>query len=593
MIQLLDATLREGEQTFGVRFTLEQKVELAKLLDEISVDYIEAGHPAISEYDLESVRAVANLGLNAEILGHARAKKEDIDAVAESGCRWVGIFCGINELSRKNKLNGREKKDVYSMVEEAIKYAEERGLKVRYTVEDSTRTTARDLIHVAQLAKNSGADRLCIADTVGCSIPLKMRSLVSKLKKILPIEVHCHNDYGLALANSLAAYESGAEVISTSVNGFGERAGITSLQELKVALGNLYSEEGYKKNFKALFELSKRVEEITGIKPDALRPIVGENAFTHTSKLHRKAVRLNSHTYEQLSPEEFGRQRKIALPNVIIPKKIPATELPFHKENAPGQRHVFVDRRFFQDTHFYVIGRRAEGVPEKQEEYVSPHAHNCESFFVFVGDGEDLEGICAIVDVGWEKKKVESPSAVFIPSYTKHSYMMSKGKGWFFNIVRSPDYERSLTEIEEHLDKEINLIEKAKKQCKPPRAGKRPISSDLELIRNPVRYIFDIKDSGLYLALHDINNDSPFTYTMVPHYHDTDEMYALFNRPGEQLTIDLESEGQVQRVSSPALIYHKKGIVHKYSYVSGCGKILIALEERRPGEGYHFKKMEP
>ncbi|MDP3026309.1 MAG: 2-isopropylmalate synthase [Nanoarchaeota archaeon] len=594
MVQILDTTLREGEQAFGVRFTLEQKVELAQLLDKAGVDYIEAGMPIISDYDRKSVKAVANLGLRAEVLGHARAKIKDIDAVVESNCEWVGIFCGVNDLSLKHKLNGKTKQEAFSMIGDSIEYSKNKGLKVRYTIEDATRTNIKDLVSIARVAGDSGADRICIADSVGCATPEKIQNLVYELKNGLPLEVHCHNDYGLALANSLTAYEAGAEVISASVNGIGERAGITSLQEFMLALRNLYKDEVNIRNLKFITQVSRKVEEITGINLDALRPITGENAFTHIAELHRKAVISCPQTYEHLTPSSVGRERTIALPNILVPKKIPATELPYHKKNAPGNRFVFVDNRFFPDSKFYVIGRRVERVSKVQQPYVDPHIHNCESCFVFIGDEENLEGLCANVEINGKEFKVDSPSLVIIPLGVSHAYKLTDGRGWFFNLVRKSNYQDSLAERTESQvlaqDSLSLLIRKAQKQDKCLRKGERPITSNLSFIENPIRYIFDTVDSGLYIALHDINQDSPFAYKMVSHHHETDEMYALFSRAGEQLTINLESNGQSQIVNSPALVYHKKGDVHKYSPISGSGKILIVLETRKAGEGYHFKR---
>jgi len=306
MVEILDSTLREGEQTSGVKFTKQQKVEIAKALDDFGVDFIEAGHPFVSEYDFKCVKAVSDLSLNAKVLGHARAKKEDIDAVLDAGCEWVGIFCGVNELSRKYKLNGRKRDEVLDIIQESIEYAKGKGLSVRYTVEDATRTPWEDLAYTATVA--SGADRFSIADTVGVMTPEKMHDLISFLKghTDLELEVHCHNDYGLAVANSLAAYRAGVSVVDVSVNGLGERAGLTSLAEFCIALQKLYGENS--RNYGSLTHLTSLVEKHSGVLIDRLRPIVGKNAFTHMAKLHRDAVQQNPECYESIDPNFIGRQ---------------------------------------------------------------------------------------------------------------------------------------------------------------------------------------------------------------------------------------------------------------------------------------------
>jgi 2-isopropylmalate synthase len=598
MVKILDTTLREGEQTLGVRFTLEQKVEIAEKLDNFGVDYIEAGMPIISDYDKESVKAVANLGLRAKILGHARAKKEDIDAVSKSWCQWAGIFCGINKLSRKYKLGGRSQREVFRMIKESVKYACQKGLHVRYTLEDATRTSTDDLLKIARLVERAGADRFSIADTVGCASPKMMYDLISALKKEINIELeaHCHNDLGLANANALAAYEAGANVIDVTINGLGERAGLTSLQEFTIAMKMLYGENN--KNFASLPKLSDLVKSYSGVRLDNLRPITGENAFTHKAKLHREAASSNPETYESIKPELIGRKRTLALPNIIIPKKIDTTELKHHHSNAPGERYVFVDRRFFPESRFYVIGRRVDFVPEQQQAYIDNHAHNCDSYLVFIGDDKDLTGLESKIKMGNVEFNLKSPDTILVPTNINHNLQICSGSGWFFNIVRNPDYNSSIVPATTSFNPNWQLEFHSERKKRSPRLGERPISSKDTVIENPERYIMadhsimphSLNKSGLYLALHDIKADKPFQYNMVPHYHETDEMYALFGGKGQELTVDLETDGVHQKVISPALIYHQRGSVHRYAPISGEGKVMIILEERRPGEGYHFIK---
>ncbi len=450
MVKILDTTLREGEQTPGVHFKLEQKVEIAELLDKFGVDYIEAGMPIISEHDKRCVKAIASLGLKAEILGHAKAKKEDIDAVVETGCQWVGIFCGINDLSLKYKLDGKNKQEVYKMIEESIKYAKSKGLKVRYTVEDATRTLIENLIEVARLAKNAGADRYSIADTVGCSTPEKMLKLVSTIRKKVNIELeaHCHNDLGLANANSLAAFRAGAAVIDVTINGIGERTGLTSLQEFSLALKTLYRENTRKYNL--LPELSKLVEKYSGFHLDSLRPIVGDNAFTHTARLHKEAVKKETSCYEFINPEIIGRSRNLEVKdNVSYARLIgnpfikSSTELTGHQEGQ-GIRYVFLDKRVIPDSTIYSIVRKVVDVHEDSKSHVDMHKHNCDSAFLFIGNRKNLRGLVCEVSLGNEKYLIESPTSVFIPKGLNHSYRLVRGSGYYINIVLSSDYNCSI-----------------------------------------------------------------------------------------------------------------------------------------------------
>lgn len=310
MVKILDTTLREGEQTPNVKFTKEQKIKIAKLLDDFGVDIIEVGHPIISNYDKECVKAVTNLKLKAETLAHARARKKDIEAVIDCGTDWVGIFCGINKFSLKYKLC-KTRKEVINAIVKSIKYAKENNLKVRYTIEDASRTNLRDIIQIAKLAKQAEADVVSFADTTGIMKPEGFYGLIETLKREVNInlEVHCHNDFGLALANSLAAYRAGVEVIDVSVNGLGERAGLTSLSELCLTLKLLYNN---KKDWKLknLPKISKVVEKFSKISVDKLRPVIGENAFTHTADLHIKAVKRKPKCYESINPKILGRERK-------------------------------------------------------------------------------------------------------------------------------------------------------------------------------------------------------------------------------------------------------------------------------------------
>jgi 2-isopropylmalate synthase len=317
LVRILDATLREGEQAEGVKFTKDQKVEIARALADFGVDVIEAGHPYVSSYDAECVKAVADcvehLNLPVETLAHARAKKEDVAAVLTCGTQWVGIFMGINETSLTHRLQKTRDEAINRLVQ-TIAYAKGNGLKVRYTIEDATRTTIADIVEIGKLAREAGASILSLADTVGTATPEAYYGLVSEVKEKvgLDVEIHCHNDRGLALANSLAGFRAGASTIDASINGLGERCGITVLAELCLNL-ELYGNGGRK--LKKLPLLSSMVEKYSGISVSPLSPIVGRNAFTHAAHLHAGAMMRDLHSYEPYPPDMIGRKHQIPHPS--------------------------------------------------------------------------------------------------------------------------------------------------------------------------------------------------------------------------------------------------------------------------------------
>jgi len=206
-IRILDCTLREGEQAAGVSFTIDEKIEIAKKLDDIGVDIIEAGHPLVSRDVFEAVKRIASEDLDAEILAHARALQGDLDAGIACDVDQIGIFLG----STKRKLDAMhiDEEKARDIAATSVEYAKDHGLRVRFTAEDGTRADQGFLAALCKAAVQAGADRICIADTVGYTTPQRIRELFTGFKDILGIELeaHCHNDFGLAVANTLAAFE--------------------------------------------------------------------------------------------------------------------------------------------------------------------------------------------------------------------------------------------------------------------------------------------------------------------------------------------------------------------------------------------------
>lgn len=311
-VWILDSTLREGEQTPGVAFTIEEKLQIARKLDEVGVNMIEAGDPNVSQDVSEAVKRIANDGLKAEVLAHCRAIIEDVDTAISCDVPRVAIFLGTSDTHLTYKLR-RDGEAAIEMACKAIEHARSSGLKVRFTAEDATRTDYGFLVRICQAAIDAGADRISLPDTVGVTTPERIRDLFGDLRRQLSAEldVHCHNDMGLALANTLAAVESGATVAHATVNGLGERAGITSLSELAVAMKIKYGIETVK--LAELPALSLLVEKCSGLAIAANAPIVGENAFSHKAGVHTAGVLSNPNTYEGFPPELVGRQREIII----------------------------------------------------------------------------------------------------------------------------------------------------------------------------------------------------------------------------------------------------------------------------------------
>ena len=312
-IEILDSTLREGEQTPGVSFTIKQKVTIAKHLDAFGVDFIELGHPAVSPDVYAAVERLNNLDLKAKKMAHGRASKSDINDAAAIGVEWMGMFYGTSPLSLKHKFNV-SKREALEQIQMTVKYGKDKGLKLRFTAEDASRTGFDFLVQVGRLVQESGADRYSLADTVGCLTPTKTKELVSCIVPELdiPIHVHCHNDFGMATANALSALEAGAQCVDVAVNGLGERCGLPPIAEVVTALVNIYKVNG-NWDLSILPDLTHLVGSFSNSLLKANQPIVGENAFTHKAGLHVKAVAKDPRSYEAISPETVNRKRKLII----------------------------------------------------------------------------------------------------------------------------------------------------------------------------------------------------------------------------------------------------------------------------------------
>ncbi len=314
-IEIFDTTLRDGEQTPGISFTTEQKRTIARQLDKLGVDIIEAGTPITSKEEKEVVQLICDEGLSAKICGLARILTQDIDACVDCGVDMIHIFVPSSEIQREHTTKMSEaqvKEQAYKMT----RYVKERGFMCMFSAMDATRTRLEFLIDLYKTAEEGGADILNVPDTVGISEPFAMYELVGEIYRAVkvPISIHCHNDFGLAVANSLAAVKAGASEVQVSVNGIGERAGNADLAETVMSLNSIY---GLKTNIKTerLFEMAKLIERITGIQIPVTKPVVGDNAFSHESGIHTHGVMVRSDTFEPgiMTPEMVGHRRRIVL----------------------------------------------------------------------------------------------------------------------------------------------------------------------------------------------------------------------------------------------------------------------------------------
>jgi len=284
-VSIHDATLRDGEQTPGVVMSIKEKVEIAEKLDEIGVDRIEAGMPAVSEQDFEAIKQISKLGLKSKIYTFARAINADIDKALECGCHGVIIEVPIGYPKLKYQFKWTWE-DVLRKSVPVINYAKSRGMHVVYFPYDTTRAREEDLSNVlTRIMQEAPPDSVGVVDTMGCILPEAMKFMVRMVKKLtndLPVEVHTHNDFGMAVATELAGVEAGADCVHSCANGLGERTGNAALEELIVALHVLY---GYdtKYNLAKLPELGELVSRISRFPISANKPILGDRNFTRES----------------------------------------------------------------------------------------------------------------------------------------------------------------------------------------------------------------------------------------------------------------------------------------------------------------------
>ena len=313
-LEIWDETLRDGEQTPGVHFTPEEKLEIASMMSAAGVPLINAGIPVVSEEEARAVRLLVTSGLKAKILAAARTVPGDVEAVIASGARHIAIFVAASNVHLKFKLK-MSQKDVIAAAVGSVLQAKDAGLHVAFVTEDTVRAPFDFVEKLYRMVQDAGADRLVVADTVGVMTPLTFRWYLREfIRRVEPKElsVHCHNDFGLATANTLTAVECGARAPHVCVNGLGERSGNASLEEVVLSLESLY---GVRTGIRTelLHELSQRVEELSGVPIAANKALVGYNAFSHEAGIHTHGVLAHTLTYEPIQPEILGRRRRMIL----------------------------------------------------------------------------------------------------------------------------------------------------------------------------------------------------------------------------------------------------------------------------------------
>jgi len=310
-VRIFDTTLRDGEQTPGVSFTPEEKMEIAVQLDKLGVDVIEAGFPSASQGEQKALKDLVNAGLKAEICALTRALKSDIAIAIQCNVNSIHTFISTSKVQMKYALN-MTPQEILKATVDSVQYIKDHGFICEFSPMDATRSEFGFLKNVCKTAEEAGADRTNIPDTVGIMAPQAMEKLIRDLKAELktPLSVHCHNDFGLAVANSLAGVVGGASQIHVAVNGLGERAGNASLEEVVMGLHLIYKKKtGI--DTRLLYGTSKLVSRLTGVVVQPNKAIVGENAFAHESGIHTRGVTVKPLTFEPFKPEVVGRRRRL------------------------------------------------------------------------------------------------------------------------------------------------------------------------------------------------------------------------------------------------------------------------------------------
>ncbi len=339
-IRIFDTTLRDGEQSPGGTLSHQEKMEIARQLEIMGVDVIEAGFPITSQGDFEAVRAIAGEMTRATVAGLSRCVPGDIqragEAVKGAAHPRIHVFCATSRIHREHKLR-KAFEEIVRISVESVSQARQYTDDVEFSPEDGSRTELNYLVDITGSVIEAGATTVNIPDTVGYAMPAEYGHIFAHLRQQLPVidqrgivlSAHCHNDLGLAVANSLAAVENGARQVECTINGIGERAGNAALEEVVMALrtrADYFGRYTTSINARKIYSLSRMVSTFTGLQVQRNKAIVGENAFAHESGIHQDGMLKNARTYEIMDPRDVG---------------IPASKLVLGKHSG---RHAFKDR---------------------------------------------------------------------------------------------------------------------------------------------------------------------------------------------------------------------------------------------------------
>lgn len=314
MIRFWDQTLRDGEQSPGVRFSPSEKLRLAGEMNEAGMAMAEIGFPVVSKDDFRACKLLADQGLRMRLICPARCKIEDVDAVADTGVREIALFISTSPELMRDSLRMSQNK-VIDRISKMIEYSRDRGLYVHAVSEDSMRSRPEFILRFFKSAVAAGAKGVVITDTIGIATPEKVRKFARLVRSSIRAQsysVHVHDDLGLATVNTIAAVEAGFDVPQTTINGIGERSGNASFAEVCLGLELLYKRKtGIRMD--RIYRLAQLVEKLSGIPIPAHKPVIGGNSFTHEAGIHVAALLRNTRTYEPFPPEIVGRKRSFQI----------------------------------------------------------------------------------------------------------------------------------------------------------------------------------------------------------------------------------------------------------------------------------------